>query len=110
MLSYPFSIVPSTEIIAAAKAAAITLLLAEGLAVGALIHGGICLMGTNHNAVQRAVVLSIAVVCAGLDGTFDALVCMAVHIHFLLHFGFGNSMAGLQKIIRCFFCLFVVLY
>ena len=60
------------------------LFLPEGLAVGALVNGGICLMGTHQNLVQRAVVFGIAVIGAGLDGAFDALVCIAVHIHFLL--------------------------
>ena len=60
------------------------LLLAEGLAVGALIHGGIGLMGTNHDLIQGAVVLGVAVVCAGLDGAFNALVGMAIHNRFLL--------------------------
>ena len=41
-------------------------------------------MGTYQNAVQRAVVLAVAVVSAGLHGTFDALVCIAVHNSFLL--------------------------
>ena len=68
-------------------------LLAEGLAVGTLIHGGVGLVGAYQNAVQRAVVLSITVVCAGLDGTLDALVSMAIHIHFLLFIGFRISMA-----------------
>ena len=45
-------------------------------------------MGTHHNAVQRTVVSSIAVVSAGLDGALDALICMLVHGLFLLCFGF----------------------
>ena len=61
--------------------------LAEGLAVGALVHGRICLVGTHQDLVQGAVVLIFAVVSAVLDGTFDALVCMTVHIIFLLLFG-----------------------
>ena len=67
-------------------------------------------MGANQNAVQRAVVLGVTVVGTGLDGTLDTLVCMAIHIHFLLHVGFAISMAGTIKIIRCFFCLFVLIY
>ena len=58
--------------------------LAERLAVGTLILSRICLMGTNQNAVQRAVVLTVAMICAGLDGAFDALVCVAVHDFLLL--------------------------
>ena len=53
--------------------------LAEGLAIGALIHGRIGFMGTHQNLVQRAVVLVLTVVSARLDGAFDALVCMAIH-------------------------------
>ena len=58
---------------------AFLLFLPEGLAVSALIHSRIAFMGADQNAIQRAVVLSITVISAGLDGTFDALVCMAVH-------------------------------
>ena len=72
---------------ATAAAAARSLLLTEGLAVGALILGRICLVGTHQNPVQRTVVLVLAVVSAGLDGAFNALVCMTVHNLFLLLFG-----------------------
>ena len=58
--------------------------LAEGLAVGALVHGGIGFMGTHQDPVQGAVVLGIAVVCAGLNGAFDALIGMTIHGHILL--------------------------
>ena len=54
-------------------------LLAEGLAVGALVHGGVSLVGTNQDAVQRAVVFVLAVVCALMDGALDALVGVAFH-------------------------------
>jgi len=64
---------------AALAAAARFLLLAEGLAVGALILSRICLMGAHQDSVQRAVILGITVVSAGLDGAFNALVCMTVH-------------------------------
>jgi hypothetical protein len=60
------------------------LLLAEGLAVGALIHGGICLVGAHQNVIQRAVVVGVTVVSALSYGAFDALVCIAVHSHDLL--------------------------
>ena len=56
-----------------------TLLFPEGLAVGALVHGGDGFMGAHLNAVQRAVILAAAMVGALLHGTFDALVRMAVH-------------------------------
>lgn len=55
------------------------LFLAEGLAVGALVHGGITLMGANQNAVQSAVIAVRAVVCTLMHGTFDALICFAIH-------------------------------
>jgi hypothetical protein len=60
-------------------AAAWDLLCPEGLAVGALVLGGVCFMGAHQDAVQGAVVLGIAVVSAGLDGAFNALVGMTVH-------------------------------
>ena len=56
------------------------LLLAERLAVGALIHSRILLVGTHQNPVQGAVVFGIAVVSTLLNGAFNALVCLAVHI------------------------------
>ena len=59
-------------------------LLAERLTVGAGFHGGICLMGAHHDSLQRAIVGIIAMVCALLDSTLDALVCMAAHSQFLL--------------------------
>ena len=58
--------------------------LAEGLAVSALVLGGIGLVGAHQNPVQGAVVLAVAVICAGLNGTFDTLICMAIHNVFLL--------------------------
>ena len=75
------------------------LLSAEGLAVGAGIRGGVNLVGTHQNPVQRAVILTVAVVGALLNGTFDTLVCMAVHIEFLLFSGFCASMARGEKTI-----------
>ena len=60
------------------------LLLAEGLAVGALIHGRVGLMGAHPDLVQGTVVFVFTVVSTGLDGTFDALVGMAIHSLFLL--------------------------
>jgi uncharacterized MAPEG superfamily protein len=60
------------------------LLLAEGHAVGALIHGRICLMGADQNSVEGAVVFAVAVVCALLDGAFNGLVCMTIHNEILL--------------------------
>ena len=56
-------------------------------------------MGTHQNPVQRTVVLVFAVVCALLNGTFDALIGMAVHSCFLLLIGFGISMGKRKEII-----------
>jgi len=60
------------------------LLLAEGLAVGALVCGGVDFVGTHQDLIQRAVVLVTAVMGALLDGALDALVCMTVHSKSLL--------------------------
>ena len=73
---------------AAAKAAAgdFSLLLPERLAVGALIHLGVSLVGAHQDTVQGAVVLGVAVIGALLNGAGDALVGVAVHTHVLLFF------------------------
>ena len=55
-------------------------------------------MGAHQDLVQRAVVLSVAVISAGGDGAFDALVGIAVHLDYLLLFGFGFSMAEMSGI------------
>ena len=78
---------------AAAVAAAAMLSLAEGLAVGALVHSGVSLVCAHKDPLQGAVVCVVAVVGAGLYGAFDALVCVFVHGRFLLLFGFAFSMA-----------------
>ena len=57
-----------------------SLLLAEGHAVGALIHGGVALMGTDQNAVQSTVILILAVVCTLVNSALNALVSLVVHI------------------------------
>ena len=49
-------------------------------------------MGANQNLVQRTVVLSLAMMGALLNGALNALVCMTVHIHFLLLIDFRDSM------------------
>ena len=54
-------------------------LLTEGLAVGALVCGGIGLVSTNQDPIQGAVVCLLAVMLALLNGTFNTLVCMAIH-------------------------------
>ena len=58
----------------AAGGAAAALLLPEGQAVGALILGGVALVGAHHDPIQGAVVGVLGVVGALLDGTLDALV------------------------------------
>ena len=74
--------------------------LAEGLAVGALIHGGIGLVGAHQNPIQRAVILFFAVMRALVYGALNALVGMAIHSFFLLLIGFGLSMARMKKRIQ----------
>ena len=70
-----------------------SLLLAEGHAIGALVHGRIGFVSANLDLVQRAVIFGFTVICALLDGASDALVCVAIHNRFLLPLGFGISMA-----------------
>lgn len=50
------------------------LLLPEGLAIRALILGGVVLVGAHQDAVQGAVIVAAAVVGALLHGTGDAVV------------------------------------
>lgn len=65
---------------AAAAAFVARLSLTERLAVGTLILGGVFLVGTYQDTIQRAVVLAVAMVCALLNGAFNALVCVTIHI------------------------------
>lgn len=60
-------------------------------------------MGADQDAVQGAVVFGVAVISTSLHSTLNTLVCVAIHRNFLLHFGFGLSMTGCRKIMRCFF-------
>ena len=60
-------------------AAVPVLLLTERLAIGALIHSRICLMGAYQNPVQRAEIGILTVILALLNGTLNALVCMGIH-------------------------------
>ena len=76
------------------------LLLSEGHTVGALIHCGAGLVGAHQNLVQRAVVLVLAVVCAVLNGTFDTLVSVVVHLKILLFVWFVCSMPDFPQAIR----------
>ena len=63
--------------------AAFFLLHPEGLAVRALVHGRILLMGTNLNLVQRAIVGRCTVVGALGNGARNALVRMIAAVHHL---------------------------
>ena len=60
------------------------LLLAEGHAVGALVLGGIALVGAHHDLVQGAVVFLLAVMGALVDSALNGLVGMTVHSNSLL--------------------------
>ena len=54
-------------------------LLPEGLAVGALVHSGVGLMGANQNPLQGAVIGILAMMGTLLNSTLNRLVCMAIH-------------------------------
>lgn len=41
-------------------------------------------MGAYQDSLQRAVIFLTAVMCALADSTFDALVCVTIHVWFLL--------------------------
>ena len=60
------------------------LLSGKGQTIGALIHGGIALMGADLDLIQRAVVLQITVMGALLYRTFNGLVGLHIHIFDLL--------------------------
>ena len=60
-------------------------------------------MGAHLNALQRAVVLGVAVVSAGCDSAGNTLVGMAVHSHFPLFTDFGISLAQNMRSMRCIF-------
>ena len=77
----------------------------EGHTVGALIHGGIALMGTYQDSLQRTEILLAAVVCALLNGTLDTLVCMAVHVFYSSFFRDSASITGLNRKIQKDFSL-----
>ena len=78
------------------------LLLAEGLTVGALVHSGVLLVGTHQDAIQRAIVLGVAMVSALLYGALNTLVGMAIHGLFLLFLIYGLIVCTKEEIIHCF--------
>ena len=55
------------------------LLLTERLAVSTLIRSGIGFMGADQNPLQRTEICILAVMLTLLNGTFNTLVCMAIH-------------------------------
>ena len=81
------------QLVIAAPMISICLFLAEGLAVSALIHGGICLVGTNQNTVQAAVIFIAAMMRTLLNGAFNALICVTIHRVILLYLGDRNSIS-----------------
>ena len=76
------------------------LLLTERLAVGALVHGRVCLVSAHQNLVQGAVVLVTAMVSALCDGALDALVGMAIHIKTSFDLGSDIVWAEQGKVFR----------
>ena len=60
------------------------LFLAEGHAVGALIHAGVGFVGAYQDLIQGAVVLAGAVVCTLGNGALHALICVTAHCSYLL--------------------------
>lgn len=46
-------------------------------------------MSTNHDAIQGTIVLGITVVGAGLNGTLDALIGLAIHM--ISSFNLGSA-------------------
>ena len=56
----------------------------EGLAVCALVHRGIALVGADLDRAQRAVILGVAVMLAGSDRAGDTFIGFAVHKKVLL--------------------------
>ena len=82
--------------------AGLQLLFAERLAVSALVHGGIVFVSAHQNAIQGAEVLCVAVVSAGLNGAFDALIGVGVHFRSLLIFELGIIMTCQSKNMRRF--------
>ncbi len=72
-------------------------------------------MGADQDAIQGTVVFRIAVISTLLNGAFDALVCLVIHVLFLLLIGFWISMSMAVKEIRenfsfpCISCVCVVL-
>jgi hypothetical protein len=63
-------------------------------------------MGAHLNVLQRAVILGVTVIGALLNGAGDALVCVVIHVLFLLLIGFCASMTRLRIFILSKYCIF----
>jgi hypothetical protein len=77
-----------------------SLLLPEGLTVGALVHSGVHLMGTHQDPLQGTVVGIVTVIGTLGDGAFDTLVGMAAHCVPPPFCFFGSSMPCHRENIR----------
>ena len=62
-----------------------SLLFAEGHAVGALILGGVCLVGAHLDLFQGTVVGIVTVIGTLRNGAGNALIGVTAHDSFLLH-------------------------
>ena len=51
-------------------------------------------MSTHQDPLQGAVVLAVTMMSAGLNGAFDALIGMTIHVVFLLFTEFSLSIGG----------------
>ena len=76
------------------------LLLAEGHAVGALIHVGVSFMSANQDMIQGAVICILTMVCALSNSALNALVCITIHSQFLLLFKICFIVTTFPKIIQ----------
>lgn len=102
--NFPFIILPSFRFVKKEKRQhalpLFRLLLAEGLAVGTRIDGGIHLVRADEDLVKGAVIGAVTVMCALGDGAFDTLVCVAVHNVFLLFICCKGSLSRNDFLIR----------
>ena len=57
-------------------------------------------MGAHQDSVQRAVVLAVAMICAGLYGTLDTFICMTIHKITSFNIWYNGSMTQKEKTIQ----------
>ena len=57
------------------------LLLAEGFAVGTLVHGRVAFVSAHGDATECAVVGSVTVICARGNVALDAFVLFGIAVH-----------------------------